>query len=81
MGGTAITSGGNLCIQATLNGLGQVVAARHRQHRGTASTGAPVALLWHGSSYTAATSTTAGTLQFTLATVNVTPHCPSERHH
>lgn len=77
-GGTAITTGGNLCIQATLNGLGQVVAGVvTANNSGTASTGAPVALCGTVASYTAATSTTAGTLQFTLATVNVTYTVPA----
>ena len=77
-GGTAITTGSNLCIQATLNGLGQVVAGVVTANTaGTASTGAPVAICGTVASYTAATSTTAGTLQFTLATVNVTYTIPA----
>lgn len=77
-GGTAITSGGNLCIQATLNGLGQVVAGVVTANTaGTASTGDPAAICGTVASYTAATSTTAGTLQFTLATVNVTYTIPA----
>jgi len=77
-GGIAITSGSNLCIQATLNGLGQVVAGVVTANTaGTASTGAPAAICGTVASYTAATSTTPGTLQFTLATVNVTYTIPA----
>jgi len=77
-GGAPITVGTNLCIQATLNGLGQVVAGVVTTNTaGAASTGMPVAICGTVASYTAATSTTAGTLQFTLATVNASYTIPA----